>query len=988
MRTQNICPNVSSPEKYSDFFLSNMGHLSHSCVNSSYNKRPAALSQNPSMGNAYNAPQTLPDSATSLSFLNGLNANPGIPFQTLAPTYEDTTPIRSPIWLPQMNPESLLNLLRPYLLSQLCPPPSQPADLLSSVKFDGDSPHNALTLSAPAYPATENHCPPVGKQVTSETFHSNLLLNGLEQLRESLDKRGLLLPPHSDAFTFTEIPSSKPCTFFPMEKPPPTTITTSTTTTEVLDSSSDPAKVLLIAGQVCDWPGCGATLQAETSFVEHLNTMHQLSLQSLAQVEVCASRLEFYIRTVRKESQRLNAMLRHLFVQTEAGCLPLSATMFNPRSPDGKSNCSVQNHNSTVESLTNSVKLAGTKSSLRTVGELNGHSNQLAHETLGGGQFFSANPLDHTQPSTLTGRLDLFSQISSLGQPQPQQQQQPQSRMTATPHQHSPSGLPSDPSATHNGSGLQSVLRDLPPLNHRRSALHTLATTRWSSTGGVGCEPPLQSPSFASTIPPIPPLFSSPNDGAVAMTNDGVVPNGSCHPALIASAAAALFSSVSNLQNHIGPGFTGGSPTTDVSHNGQYPPHVPMTRLSMSSSDASPNYYGVEKVKHRRLDIKVEEKSSSFACHGDREGNDYVTEPDAIDHSLDENAMALSNPMDSDGEGVFLQLPDPSSTNNPSDDGNDGNGSNGLITQRQFYRSHCARPRFTYATLIRQAILESPGKQLSLSAIYVWLQREFAYFRQNEATWKNAVRHNLSLHKCFRRVETASGSVWVVDENEYQRRKAKRVVRWFPNSSTNNGFERSDQTTTSVGLNADESVDVFDAVTNLRRVSVATSQTTKDTSADSPIYSFLTHHTLPTSMGPCMNSASASSSSNSMKRVLSPANLMSAPHDTALQTPSQSSPLLSALLLPCSETVLQPTAAHDERISTKAAAEVGKMELDLSASSSFPPIDECLRSRNSASRDPRGLRDDPEEVYGTDSFSATNRSSSHPRGDVAVVSAP
>ncbi|VDP42365.1 unnamed protein product [Schistosoma margrebowiei] len=40
----------------------------------------------------------------------------------------------------------------------------------------------------------------------------------------------------------------------------------------------------------------------------------------------------------------------------------------------------------------------------------------------------------------------------------------------------------------------------------------------------------------------------------------------------------------------------------------------------------------------------------------------------------------------------------------------------------------------------------------------------------------NAVRHNLSLHKCFRRLETTSGSVWVVDESEYQRRKAKRAV--------------------------------------------------------------------------------------------------------------------------------------------------------------------------------------------------------------------
>ncbi|VDD82490.1 unnamed protein product [Mesocestoides corti] len=92
-------------------------------------------------------------------------------------------------------------------------------------------------------------------------------------------------------------------------------------------------------------------------------------------------------------------------------------------------------------------------------------------------------------------------------------------------------------------------------------------------------------------------------------------------------------------------------------------------------------------------------------------------------------------------------------------------------SQRQFYRTQCIRPRFTYASLIRQAICESPNKCLSLSEIYAWLQKEFLYFRQNEATWKNAIRHNLSLHKCFRRVETAGGSVWIFDEQECLQRK-------------------------------------------------------------------------------------------------------------------------------------------------------------------------------------------------------------------------
>eukprot|EP00063_Salmo_salar_P027209 XP_014002044.1 PREDICTED: forkhead box protein P1-B-like isoform X3 [Salmo salar] len=85
-----------------------------------------------------------------------------------------------------------------------------------------------------------------------------------------------------------------------------------------------------------------------------------------------------------------------------------------------------------------------------------------------------------------------------------------------------------------------------------------------------------------------------------------------------------------------------------------------------------------------------------------------------------------------------------------------------------------ARPPFTYAALIRQAIFESPYKQLTLNEIYNWFTRTFAYFRRNAATWKNAVRHNLSLHKCFVRVENVKGAVWTVDEMEFQRRRPQK----------------------------------------------------------------------------------------------------------------------------------------------------------------------------------------------------------------------
>ncbi|VDN28779.1 unnamed protein product [Cylicostephanus goldi] len=42
---------------------------------------------------------------------------------------------------------------------------------------------------------------------------------------------------------------------------------------------------------------------------------------------------------------------------------------------------------------------------------------------------------------------------------------------------------------------------------------------------------------------------------------------------------------------------------------------------------------------------------------------------------------------------------------------------------------------------------------------------------------QNAVRHNLSLHKCFQRVEqNVKGAVWTVDDSEFYRRRPQRTA--------------------------------------------------------------------------------------------------------------------------------------------------------------------------------------------------------------------
>jgi len=94
-----------------------------------------------------------------------------------------------------------------------------------------------------------------------------------------------------------------------------------------------------------------------------------------------------------------------------------------------------------------------------------------------------------------------------------------------------------------------------------------------------------------------------------------------------------------------------------------------------------------------------------------------------------------------------------------------------LAKNRDFYRVQDVRPPYTYAALIRAAILEAPYQQLTLHDIYNWFTTTFCYFRRNAASWKNAVRHNLSLHKCFKRVENVKGAVWTVDDLEYHKKR-------------------------------------------------------------------------------------------------------------------------------------------------------------------------------------------------------------------------
>jgi hypothetical protein len=59
-----------------------------------------------------------------------------------------------------------------------------------------------------------------------------------------------------------------------------------------------------------------------------------------------------------------------------------------------------------------------------------------------------------------------------------------------------------------------------------------------------------------------------------------------------------------------------------------------------------------------------------------------------------------------------------------------------LEVNYKLYKDNDARPPYTYAALIRQAIIESSAKKLALNEIYEWFLRRFSYFQKNQPAWK------------------------------------------------------------------------------------------------------------------------------------------------------------------------------------------------------------------------------------------------------------
>ena len=109
----------------------------------------------------------------------------------------------------------------------------------------------------------------------------------------------------------------------------------------------------------------------------------------------------------------------------------------------------------------------------------------------------------------------------------------------------------------------------------------------------------------------------------------------------------------------------------------------------------------------------------------------------------------------------------------------------------------------SYDQLITEALLNATDRMLTLKDVYLAIAAKHPFYKIETASWKNCIRHNLSLNKNFIKLSNDKGSFWMLKSG------AESILLAKPDKKSARKVKGSQKTVNPSGVAASQAIQVL-----------------------------------------------------------------------------------------------------------------------------------------------------------------------------------